>query len=210
VRSFFDNINEYLLSDKANKSVKIISTDDSLINYEEIKDVVYDGDFGIITGIKTTVIGVASIGIVFDFYIPDNSILKADEYINNISGITTGYYFSISNSNIGNGIISLNRDESPIGVGTTFIDNVYQVYSVSIGQTNVPGVGITDIASVTAKVDRNIVGTGFSTYYGDFSWGRLHTFTRENPKNFIIQPTGITTSPIVQRIKPLKYDNYYN
>lgn len=210
VRAFFDNTDEYLLADKTNKSVKIISTDESLTNYEEIKDIVYDGDFGIITGIKTAVIGVASTALVFDFYIPNNSILKTDNYVINTSGITTGYYFSVTNSNIGNGIISLNNDESPIGVGSTFIDNVYRVYSVSIGQTSVPGIGITDIVSVTVKVDRHIVGTGFSAYYGDFSWGRLHSFTRTKPKNFTIQPTGITTSPIVQRIKPLKYDNYYN
>ena len=40
---------------------------------EEIKTVTYTGDFGIISGVSTTSVGVASTGIVFDLVIPSDS-----------------------------------------------------------------------------------------------------------------------------------------
>ena len=210
VRGYFDNKNEYLESDTQHRSVVIISTDDNNLNYEKLSNVYYDGDFGHVTGIKTTSIGVGSTGIVFQFYIPPSSVLRTEEYIpSDVSGISTGYYFVISNSNIENGIKSLNNDETPIGVGTTFIDNVYKAYSVSIAQTGVPGIGVTNVIEVTAKVDRYVTGIGYSNYYGDFSWGRLHSFVRKDPTTFTINSSGISTAPVVLRTKPLKYENYY-
>lgn len=210
VRGYFDNKNEYLETDTQHRSVVIISTDDNNLNYEKLSSVYYDGDFGHVTGIKTTSIGVGSTGVVFQFYIPPSSPLRTEGYIpSNVSGISTGYYFVISNSNIENGLKSLNNDGTVIGVGTTFIDNVYKAYSVSIAQTSVPGVGVTNVVEVTAKVDRYIVGIGYSNYYGDFSWGRLHSFVRKEPKSFAINSSGITTAPVVLRSKSLKYENYY-
>jgi hypothetical protein len=210
IRAFFDNKNEYLITDPKNKKVKIIATGSS-VSYEEIESVVYDGDYGFISGIKTTSIGVGSTGIIFQFYIPQKSVLRTDNYVvNGLSGINTGYYFKVNNSNIGNSIISLNNDGSVIGVGTTFIDNIYKAQSISIAQTSVMGVGITDVIEVTAKVDRYITGVGISGYYGDYSWGRIHSFIRKGPKEFAINPSGISTAPIVQRIQPVKYENYAN
>lgn len=210
VRSYFDNKNEYLDSDTQHRSVTIISLDDSNLNYETISNVYYDGDFGKVTGIKTATIGVGSTGLVFQFYIPPTSPLRQENYIiSNVSGISTGFYFVVSNSNIENGIRSLNNDESVIGIGTTFIDNVYRAYSVSIAQTGVPGIGVTAVVEVTAKVDRFVTGIGYSNYYGDFSWGRLHSFNRKDPTIFNLNSAGLSTSPVVLRTKPLKYENYY-
>jgi hypothetical protein len=187
---------------------------------EVITNASYEGDFGVITGIKTTSVGVASTGIIFDFFIPKNSFLR-DLSVNSVgiattgvSGIQTGYYFVVSNSNVGRGITSLYQNGSVVGFGSTFIDNIYEVAAVSIAQTSVTGVGLTYVAKVTVSVANynGLTGLGFSNFYGEYSWGRITNITRSNPKSFTIYNTGlsgISTSPIVQRYNPLKYRNYY-
>jgi hypothetical protein len=186
--------------------------------YEIIDSISYEGDFGVITGIRTTSVGVGSTGLIFDFFIPKNSILRDTSIVKvgiattGISGIQTGYYFVIKNSNIGYGITSLGIDNQIVGIGTVFIDNVYQVASVSIGQTAVPGIGITNVAKVTVKVSNynGLTGIGFSGFYGEYSWGKISTPTRNNPKQFnsYANVGGISSSPIIQRYNRLKYSNY--
>jgi hypothetical protein len=187
--------------------------------YEIISNVNYQGDFGIIVGVSTTSVGVASTGIIFDFYIPKDSFLRNSD-INSvgiastgISGISTGYYFVVYNSNIGNGLTSLNSNGQIIGVGTQFMDNVYQVSSVSIAQTSISGIGLTYVAKVTVSTSgyNGLSGYGSSTFYGEYSWGRLSDFTRKNPQEFNYYNNGligISTSPTIQRYNQLKYQNY--
>jgi hypothetical protein len=186
---------------------------------ETITNVSYEGDFGIITGVQTTSVGIASTGIVFDLFIPLDSFLR-DTYVNSVgiattgvSGIQTGYYFVVSNSNIGYGVASINQNGSIVGVGSTCLDNIYEVAAVSIAQTSVTGVGLTYVAQVTVSVEdyNGLTGLGFSNFYGEYSWGRLSDLIRSAPKTFEIYNnglSGINTSPIVQRITPLKYLNY--
>jgi hypothetical protein len=186
--------------------------------YEVINNISYTGDFGIISGIKTTSVGVASTGIVFDFYIPENSPIRDGETVSvgiattGISGIETGYYFAINKSNIGNGLTSLNSSGGTVGVGTTFIDNIYQVASVSIAQTAVAGVGITYVAQVTVSVSdfNGLSGLGFSGFYGEYSWGRISTPIRKDEEDFESYANigGMSTSPIVQRFNRLKFRQY--
>jgi len=189
------------------------------ITREVVNRVSYEGDFGIISGIKTTSVGVASTGIVFDLFIPKNSFLR-DLSVNSvgiattgISGIQTGYYFVVNKSNVGKGLTSINQNGSIIGIGTSFIDNVYQVAAVSIGQTNVTGVGLTYVAKVTVSVSdyNGLTGLGFSSFYGEYSWGRIYNMTRDDAKSFVYYNngvSGISSSPIVQRYNPLKYEDY--
>ena len=189
-----------------------------ILKYEIVDQVSYEGDFGVITGIKTTSVGIASTGIVFDFFIPkdsiirDSSIVKVGIATTGISGIQTGYYFVVRNSNVGKGLTSLNSSGGVVGVGTTFIDNIYQVSAVSIAQTAVPGIGITNVAKVTVSLSgyNNLTGLGFSNFYGEYSWGRVLTPVRLNPDDFTTYANtgGISTSPIVQRYNRLKYLNY--
>jgi hypothetical protein len=183
---------------------------------EVIPNVTYNGDFGVITGIKTTSVGVASTGVVLDIYIPQNSFLRDTITVGaaiTVSGIQTGYYFVVHNSNVGNGVTSLNSSGSIVGVGSTFLDNIYQVSSVSIGQTAVPGIGITYVAKVTVSLSsyNGLTGLGFSGFYGEYSWGRISGLSRRNPQTFNIYNNGIlgiSTSPTIQRYNPLKYQNY--
>jgi hypothetical protein len=187
-------------------------------NFEKINKVSYEGDFGIVTGIETTTIGIGSTGLIFDFYISENSYNR-DIEINpvgssgTISGIQTGYYFVIKNSNIGYGLNSLDSNGQIIGIGTTFIDNVYQVSNVSIAQTTVTGIGTTTLARVTVLVSNynGLSGIGKTYFYGEYSWGRISNLSRPNPKQFDVYIngiTGISSSPVVQRYQPLKNKLY--
>lgn len=176
----------------------------------------YSGDFGIISGISTSSIGIASTAIVFDFFIPQNSFLRKQSVVGTaitISGIQTNYYFVVYNSNVGKGVTSLRSDGSIVSVGNTFIDNVYQVESVSIAQTSVAGVGLTYVKRVVTSVSNynQLSGIGYSGFFGEFSWGRIFAPARPNPKEFIVKNNGligISTSPILQRENPLRSVGY--
>ena len=176
----------------------------------------FEGDFGIISGISTTIVGVASTGIVFDFVIPRNSFLRNSSItgVTTVSGIQTGYYFVINNSNVGRGLTSLNSLRSTVGVGSTFLDNVYQVAAVSIAQTSVTGLGFTYVAKVTVSVSsyNGLTGIGFSNFYGEYSWGRVILGSRIKNNSYNAYTlkgyTGIATGTILARTNPLKYLNY--
>jgi hypothetical protein len=176
----------------------------------------YSGDFGIISGVSTTSVGVASTGIVFDLVIERDSFLRnsAITGVTTISGIQTGYYFAVYNTNIGNSVTSLDENRAIIGIGTTFLDNIYRVASVSIAQTSCPGLGVTYVAKVTVSVANynSLTGLGSSSFYGNYSWGKIDLSSRSkeisynsyNQSGYV----GISTGTIVRRTKPLKYINY--
>ena len=176
----------------------------------------YEGDFGIITGIATTSVGVASTGIVFDFLIPNNSFLRnsAISGITTVSAIQSGYYFVVYNSNVGRGVTSLNSSRSVVGVGSTFLDNVYQAISVSIAQTSTVGFGFTYVAKVTASLSsyNGLTGIGFSNFYGEFSWGRISLGSRLKDNSYNAYTSrgfvGVSTGTIIRRSNSLKYLNY--
>ena len=183
---------------------------------EEIKTVTYTGDFGIISGVSTTSVGVASTGIVFDLVIPSDSPFRDSTIVGSaitVSGIQTGYYFVALKTNLGFGVTSLRQDNSVVGVGSTFLDNIYEVAAVSIAQTAVQGIGITYVAQVTVSVEdfNGLVGTGHSNFFGEYSWGRIAIPTRTDANAFTAYNNGlvgVSTSPIVERFDPLKYLNY--
>ena len=198
----------------------LILIESPIAKIERIKNASYEGDFGSIVGISTISTIDVPIGIEFSFYIPNDSYIR-DLSINlsgistsGLSGIQTGYYFSVKNSNVGNGVTSLRSDYSIIGIGSTFLDNIYQAAQVSIAQTNIVGVGTTNIVKVITNVsDFSSISTSFSIgYYGDFSWGRIEIPNRKNPQDFnsyhINGISGIESSPIIRRKNPLKYNGY--
>jgi hypothetical protein len=176
----------------------------------------YEGDFGTIIGIKTTSVGVST-GLIFDLLIPENSYLRDTDIVGSaitVSQLNSGYYFTAYNTNIGNGVTSLYTDGSILGIGTQYLDNVYEVSSVSIAQTGAPGYGTTYVAQVTVSISdyNSLTGTGYSSYFGEYSWGKVLLGDRANPKEFdsytLNGVGGITTSLVVTRKNPLKYLNY--
>lgn len=202
---------------------------------EIIKKVTYEGDYGEVVGMGTT-------GLYFymDFLIPFNSPLRDGDLNNNpiaISGIQTGYYFTIRNSNLGNGSISLTNTGETIGIGTTCFDNIYQVYDQFALERNVPGVGVTYVTRVKTRVqdlstvqfpnleffDTNNITFDSTLYtydnkgldsrvYGQYSWGRISIPERKNPIQFIGHTingiVGLSTNPSIERFNPLRYKNY--
>lgn len=195
----------------------VILIDPPTTNKEIIDDVTYSGDFGIITGVALTSVGVATTGLIFDLYIPQNSYLRNPRVTNPIideSTIEENYYFKVYNSNIGNGVTSKRKDGSVIGIGTTGIDNVYQVVSVSSGSTGVYGGGIDDVVRVVVSISSysGITGTGYSSYYGNYSWGLINT--PETKKSYSVNSSygvvGLNSTPIVRRYESLRYSNYNN
>jgi hypothetical protein len=176
----------------------------------------YEGDFGIITGIATTSVGVASTAIVFDFLIPNNSFLRnsAISGVTTVSAIQPGYYFVVYNSNVGRGVTSLNSSRAVVGVGSTFLDNVYQAVAVSIAQTSTVGFGFTYVAKVTASLSsyNGLSGIGFSNFYGEFSWGRISLGSRSKDNSYNAYTlrgfVGLSTGTMIRRSNSLKYLNY--
>lgn len=125
----------------------------------------YKGDHGIVVGFGTTTF-TAGLGtqtqVIFDFYIPVDSDMRDTDLVGTavtVSGISTGDYFTIFNSNIGLGtpatgtLESLYNDNvTVLGITTTFCDCVYQVEDVQTLQVNVTGVGTTSVRRIFSNV----------------------------------------------------------
>jgi hypothetical protein len=188
----------------------------------------YAGDSGIIVGFGTT-----ATGITFDFFIPTNSYLRDTSVVGSaltVSGIGTGDYFLIYDSNIGSAstsITSKDIDNNTIGIGTDFVNNVYQVQSVSNVSVANTAIGIATIGTATTTIRRvNAIVSGISTIsgysgvgigtttisFGNFSWGKIVLLGRskENTYNFYgnVGVGGISTSAVVKRTLPLKFEKY--
>ena len=165
-----------------------------------------EGFTGIITGITTTT-GTGGHPLALKFF------FRADKSANTL---VAGYPIFISDTTVGNGVTSVNsQDSSVVGIGTTFCDNIYIVHDrdTPSGEQGAIVCNIhTNSASsvlgiaVTGNYDSSPVsgGTGISTELGKISWGRLHSLTRnENPISIgvtgLTVNTGLTTFPTIQR-----------
>ena len=213
----------------ANPPVVLIGADPVL---EEKNTVIsYAGDNGVISGIgSTTISGVSNPCLIFDLVIPADSFLRKSEFTQGTtgsgvnsgivtSGLNVGDYFIVTNSNInvGTGFSSVDYDTGAVvGVGTTFINNVYRVAAVNLSHvTDAVGFGQTIITQVTVGVGTvppNLVGLANSTYYGDYSYGILRMNERNTVRSYPVNTsngvTGILTGPIVKRQSFLKTQSY--
>ena len=187
----------------------------------------YSGDQGVIVGFGTTTISTKD-QMIFDFYIPEDSFLRISGLTGTaitMSGIGTNDIFVVTGSNVGDAttsITSVDSGSNTVGVGTSFIDNVYSVANFEIvntpSGTNSAGVGIgtTYCARVFATItsDFSWGGTGIqsSNFYGTYSWGRIDLSSRAGLNSYTAYTeggvTGITTSTIIERNAPLKYKSY--
>ena len=180
----------------------------------------YSGDFGIITGIGvTSIAGIAVTGLVLDFVIPYDSFLRNSDITQPsaiaASGIGTGDLFVIRNSNVGNGLTSLDENNAVVGVGTSFMDGVYRAAHVTTGvSTDAIGFGQTTVTQVVVSVSstEGFTGLAVSHFYGDYSWGKLVLTDRNKLQTYPVNNTngitGIETGPVVIRQKSLKVQSY--
>jgi hypothetical protein len=185
-------------------------------------DVSYSGDFGQIVGVAaTSIVGVASTGLIFSLFIPNNSVLKNTDVVGTaitVSSLSVGDYFVVKGSNVGTSLTSLSSGSQVVGVGTTCIDNVYQVVGTATTQRNIAGVGTTTVNNVTVSVisyngyNFSALGVSTQTNFGLYSWGKITTSARTSDQEFGAYNQngtgGISTSPYVRRYLPLKIQNY--
>jgi hypothetical protein len=187
----------------------------------------YSGDQGVIVGFGTTTIATKD-QMIFDFYIPEDSFLRISGLTGTaltMSGIGTNDIFVVTGSNVGDAttsITSVDAGSNTVGVGKSFIDNVYSVANFEI--VNTPsgisaggvGIGTTYCARVFATItsDFSWGGSGIqsSNFYGTYSWGRIDLSSRSGLNSYTAYTeggvVGITTSTIVERSAPLKFKNY--
>ena len=131
----------------------------------------------------------------FNFFIPLNSPLREIPFGNTtITGISTGDYFVVSRSNVGNGVTALSQDRSStVGLATQFLDGVYQVSHISPVGTG-----------LSMRVHVNI-----GNFYGEYSWAKF-TSGRSSGIAFTCNPlnglTGISTAPQIIRTTKLSLD----
>jgi hypothetical protein len=175
-------INE-ISNTNVNQSVESI-TNISLVN----------GFSGIITGI-TTATGSGGNPLALKFYIeaPSGTLY---------SDLVVGYPIYIFDTCIGAGVTSINTsDSSVIGIGSTFLDNIYYIHQISSS-------GTTGIVTCNIKSNTSVIGlTSFSNIsnpIGKFSWGRMSGFVRSNSPISIgvsgnTVDVGLSTFPTIQR-----------
>ena len=123
------------------------------------------GSSGIITGITTT----SGIGtsLALKFYL--NSVGTA-------LSITSGYPIYIFNTSIGIGVTSIyTSNSSVVGIGTTFLDNIYNISAYSSISENI-GIITCNILSTTSEVGLTTSGS----MVGNFSWGKMSGFSRSS------------------------------
>lgn len=194
--------------------IQIIDTDKDNVGFgtttfispiETVTSVSVSGDEGIITGIGTT-----SQGLQLNFFIPLNSPLREIPFGNTtITGISTGDYFVISRSNVGNGVTALSQDRSStVGLATQFLDGVYQVSHI-----DPVGTGLSMRVHVNIETGHGLnfsgLGSGGGNFYGEYSWAKF-TSGRSSGIAFTCNPfnglIGISTAPQIIRTTKLSLD----
>ena len=150
------------------------------------------GFSGIITGIQTTT-GVGGNPLALEFFISENP---------SISALSANDRILISDTQTGFGITSIDgHNASIVGIGTTFLDNVFKVDQVS----HVANVGIItcNILSTTSVTGIAITGSDLNPV-GTISFGKISGFTRSSSPisigvtGFTIN-SGLSTFPTLQR-----------
>ena len=158
-----------------------------------------EGFTGIITGISSVTVGTQT-ALKFFFRATKNT-----------TSLLAGYPVFIQDTKIGHGVTSVGgHNSSVVGIGTTFLDNIYQVASITnfdkdaeiicnvkngsnIGNIGLPTTGFHYPAGITT-----------STSLGRLSWGRLYNGVRSsNPISIgvtgLTVNTGLSTFPTIQR-----------
>ena len=161
------------------------------------------GFTGIITGIGTAV------GT-------NNNPLAIKYFFKTIDGnqagdLRIGYPISIKDTKIGDGVTSIDSHEtSVVGIGTTFLDNIYKVHSITTadktGEITCNILSTTNHVGLASTGQYNQTNIGITTSLGTISWGRLYgpdTVRSTNPISIGVTgltiDSGLSTFPVIQR-----------
>ena len=170
-----------------------------------------EGFSGIITGISTT--RPTATKLALEFYLSKDS--------GNYSDLLVGYPIYIYDTTVGSGVTSLwnNNNSNVVGIGTTFLDNVYRIKEISsVGTRGLvtcfvhTGLTTSTIGNYNAAGIATVSPVGINsqspTPLGKFSWGRLTGITRSTTPISIgatgstiglSTALGITTFSTIQR-----------
>ena len=211
---------------QANPPLVLISPPAKQTETNEVQSTGYVGDSGIIVGLGTTSIGVGSTGMTFHLHIPYDSEMRNSDLVGTavtISGISTGDYFIVRNSNLGSAttsITALGTDNTTVvGIGSEFIDNVYVANSVGVTTQTISGI-TTSVVKVTVNTNINPSGIpGFTTapFFGEYSWGKITMDARTKEVSYPAHTlsgigtnglTGISTSSKVYRTKYIRFKKF--
>ena len=168
-----------------------------LVNSEIITNIgVATGISGIVTGINTTTGNGTALALEFHLYKD-----PVDNY--KYSDLAINYPIYISNTQVGNGVTSIyDSNTAVVGIGTTFLDNVY---NISYAPWSSGNVGLITCNVIDDSVLVGITSTGSSSVaVGRFSLGILDGATRNsNPIAIAVTGkttnSGLTTFPTIQR-----------
>ena len=174
---------------------------------------VFTGDFGIIAGVAATTVGTAVTGLVFDLF--TDMLMRDPVRVGaavSLPQIEAGDFFYVYETNTGAGSTSYEDAEgtSAVGIGTSFMDNIYRCQAVEYGESVVIGIGTTGVQRVTVSVSStDSVTPGINNFFGRYSFGKITGVTRDSsPGEFnIVNTNGITglaTAPVIRRIKNIK------
>ena len=169
------------------------------------------GYTGIITGITQVTRTGGGPALRFDFHAVTQN--NDSEFQNAAANqLQVGYPVLIKDTKVGNGLTSVNPGNSAVvGIGTTFLDNIYIVNSITTDGSK--GTIVCNVHTNSASLVSGISTEGFyegetgtTTTLGTLTWGRLYgnnTTRSSNPisigvTGFTIN-AGLTTFPTIQR-----------
>ena len=191
-----------------------------------IQNTGYSGDSGIIVGLGTTSIGVGATGMMFHLHIPLDSEMRDTNLVGTavtLSGISTGDYFIVRNSNLGAASTSISAlgtdDATVVGIGSEFLDNVYVVNKMELETQVIAGVS-TNVIKVSVNTNMEPDGiTGITTgaFLGEYSWGKVNLESRTKEISYPAHTmsgigtnelTGISTSSKLYRSRYIRFKKF--
>ena len=172
-----------------------------------------EGFSGIITAITSGTFN-SQKAITFSFTgLKDYTTSGELQTAGSIDTLKVGYPIMIYNTSVGGGTVSVYENDSTIiGIGTSYLDNIYYVaaYNDSTVNTGVITCYVsssTDISGITTVGNFSDTEAGLTTSLGRLSWGRLFNntdgITRNNPiaigVSGLTVDSGLSTFPTIQR-----------
>ena len=133
----------------------LIQDEPSVLETDNVQS--YSGDYGKIVGFGVTTSGLTT-KVIFDLFIPTDSDLRGTHYVSSastISGISTGDYFVVRDSNIGFAVTNFETrrtNSTTIGICKSHFDGVYQVNDFHVTFRPVTGIGTVSVVRVFANV----------------------------------------------------------
>jgi photosystem II stability/assembly factor-like uncharacterized protein len=181
----------------------IVLTSPATTYYEQFDNIKVQGDYGDIVSIKTNATGISTTTPMIIFEFDSDKVLNQPDFNNIVrSGISTGDYFVINNSVVGNGIITLDSQDNfnTLSIGSSFIDNVYRADNVQLSSSGIVTV-FSNVSSISG------IGTTSGFTCAKYSWSKIYDYnSRQDPRSFTLSNNGlagVSTAPLVFRKVPL-------